>query len=281
MIVAETSAWISDAAIGHLPLVLFALCCVGGGLFVCTKGSSEGDEIARDLLHDPCADLAPAIEPPPPSVSAPKQRATAWVIGAVLVGGALMFFKQGTPVQVLSYLLLGALGGEVVHRKVCERRTKDLVRRLEFYLPTAMERVVMAVGAGLDIIPALSEAARKGTDPVSDIFRSIVSLSEGGLRVEYAIEMTAHSVPSYPVKHALSHLSLAYKQGGEVVRPLKELSDATQTQYQESVEEEIAKLPVRAVVPLMLTFTGLIICFLTVPVVQVGASLEKFAHATK
>jgi hypothetical protein len=62
---------------------------------------------------------------------------------------------------------------------------------------------------------------------------------------------------------------------------LKELSDATQTQYQESVEEEIAKLPVRAVLPLILTFTGLIVCFLTVPIVQVGASLEKFSHAAE
>jgi hypothetical protein len=35
------------------------------------------------------------------------------------------------------------------------------------------------------------------------------------------------------------------------------------------------------VLPLMLTFTGLIVCFLTVPVLQVGASLEKFSHATK
>jgi type II secretory pathway component PulF len=144
-----------------------------------------------------------------------------------------------------------------------------------------MERVVMAVGSGLDIIPALSEAARKSEDPVSDIFRSIVSRSEGGLRVEYAIQIEADTALSASVKHALMHLALAYKQGGEVVRPLKELSDATQTHYQESVEEEIARLPVRAVFPLLLTFTGLIICFLTVPVVQVGASLERFSHATK
>jgi type II secretory pathway component PulF len=144
-----------------------------------------------------------------------------------------------------------------------------------------MERVVMAVGAGLDIIPALSEAARKGEDPVSDIFRSIVTLSEGGLRVEHALRMTADTVSSTAVKHAFIHLALAYKQGGEIVRPLKELSDATQTQYQESVEEEIAKLPVRAVLPLILTFTGLIVCFLTVPIVQVGASLEKFSHAAE
>jgi hypothetical protein len=85
-------------------------------------------------------------------------------------------------------------------------------------------------------------------------------------------------VPSSSVKHALVHLGLAYKQGGEVVRPLKELSDATQQQYQETIEEEIAKLPVKAVVPLVLTFTGLIVCFLTVPVMQISVSLEKFSN---
>jgi hypothetical protein len=145
----------------------------------------------------------------------------------------------------------------------------------------AMERVVMAVGSGLDILPALSEVARKSTDPVSEIFRRIVSLSEGGMRVEHALQIVADGSPSSSVKHALVHLGLAYKQGGEVIRPLKELSDATQTHYQEVVEEEIAKLPVNAVLPLIITFTGLIICFLTVPIIQVGDSLERFSHDAK
>jgi hypothetical protein len=74
---------------------------------------------------------------------------------------------------------------------------------------------------------------------------------------------------------------MAHRQGGEIVRPLKELSDATQTAYQEAVEEMIAKLPVKAVLPLVVTFTGLIICFLTVPLMQVAAIATKVAHAAK
>jgi len=73
-------------------------------------------------------------------------------------------------------------------------------------------------------------------------------------------------------------LGLAQAEGGELVRPLRELSDATQMYYQESVEEEIARLPAKAVMPLVVTFAGLIICFLTIPLVQVGAMMEKVAE---
>jgi hypothetical protein len=51
--------------------------------------------------------------------------------------------------------------------------------------------------------------------------------------------------------------------------PLKELSDATQSFYQETIEEEIARLPVKATLPLLCTFAGLIIFFITSPLIQV------------
>lgn len=255
--------------------------CAIVGLLLWVRSSRISDDMARALLVEEAVQEGGGAYAAGPNFSPTSARLRAWIVGAMVVGVLSLFLKHGTFALCILYLALGGFAGELVFRGRVERARRDLTRRLEFYLPTAMERVVMAVGAGLDIVPALSEAARKSEDPVSDIFRSIVSLSEGGLRVERAIQMTADTVSSSPVKHALVHLALAYKQGGEVVRPLRELSDATQTQYQESVEEEIAKLPVRAVLPLMLTFTGLIICFVTVPVVQVGASLEKFSHATK
>jgi pilus assembly protein TadC len=144
-----------------------------------------------------------------------------------------------------------------------------------------MERIVMAVSTGLDIIPALGEAARGGRDPVSEDLERIVALAEGGTPVDDAIRGVSENSPSPAVKHALIHLRLAHQQGGELVRPLKELSDATQTAYQELVEEEIAKLPVKAVMPLMLTFAGLIVCFLTVPFIQVGVIASKVTHAAR
>jgi type II secretory pathway component PulF len=146
---------------------------------------------------------------------------------------------------------------------------------MEFYLPTVMERVVMGVGSGLDVVPALREAARGGQDPISELFRWIVTLSERGTPVEEAFELASQQKVTPSVKHACIHLGLAYRQGGEIVRPLKELSDATQVAYQEGVDEQIAKLPVKAVLPIVLTFTGLIVCFLTVPLIQVGSTTAK------
>jgi hypothetical protein len=83
------------------------------------------------------------------------------------------------------------------------------------------------------------------------------------------------------VKHALIHVGLAHRQGGEIVRPLKELSDATQLAYQEVVEEQISRLPVKAVLPLVITFTGLIVCFLTVPLMQVSSLTKTIVHESR
>jgi len=257
-----------------LPWVVLAL--VGGGLTLVGFKRSQADAVAATLLaseaHQPHGHGGMVRAG---SVDAARRRA--WIVGGVLFGLGVFLLNRGFSFKCVLFAALGAAAGDLYYRGKKEKLQKLTGKRLEFFLPLAMERLVMAVTSGLDIIPALSEAARKNTDPVSDVFRRIVSLSESGLRVEQAISSIANEVPSSSVKHALVHLGLAYKQGGEVVRPLKELSDATQTQYQETVEEDIAKLPVKAVLPLILTFTGLIVCFLTVPVMQISASLEKFS----
>lgn len=255
--------------------------CVVAGVFLWTKGFTSGDSVVRDLFDGNRDSEMNVVASNNPSERLGRDQMLWWIFGSLVGIGVWICCTKGGVSLAFLYGILGGGGGELARRGHHERTQRALSRRLEFYLPTAMERVVMAVGSGLDIIPALAEAAYRSEDPVSDIFRGIVSRAEGGLRVEYAIQIAAESDSSTSVKHALMHLALAYKQGGEVIRPLKELSDATQIHYQESVEEEIARLPVRAVLPLLLTFTGLIICFLTVPVVHVGASLERFSHATK
>ena len=258
-----------------LPWIFLSL--VGGGLTLISLRSGDADAVATSLLDD--ENEARATRGGKGGVhSLEAARKRAWAVGAVVLSLGILLVNRGFTPKIALFAALGGAAGELYHRGKKERAQKLLGKKLEFFLPLAMERVVMAVTSGLDIIPALSEAARKNSDPVSDVFRKIVSLSESGLRVEHAIHSVTNEVPSSSVKHALVHLGLAYKQGGEVVRPLKELSDATQQQYQETVEEEIAKLPVKAVVPLVLTFTGLIVCFLTVPVMQISVSLEKFGH---
>ncbi len=202
-------------------------------------------------------------------------------IGGVSFGALRCLLCGFSTGAVLLATVLGAFAGRLYMSRQREVSAKKEIRGLEFYLPAVMERIVMAVGSGLDIVPALQEASRGGKDPVSALLAQVVRLSEGGTPVDAAFESVATQTKSVPVRHALTHLALAHRQGGEIVRPLKELSDATQTAYQETVEEMIAKLPVKAVLPLVLTFTGLIICFLTVPLMQVGAIATKVAHVAR
>jgi Flp pilus assembly protein TadB len=217
-------------------------------------------------------------------VSGPRRyqraRVAAWIIGAVLMACMRLLLGVSGGLQELPFALLGGIAGELWYRRDKERKAARKLKSMELNLPMTMERIVMAVGSGLDIVPALREASSRADDSVSALLAEVVDLAEAGLPVAASLRSVSQGVPCPAVKHCFVHLALAYQQGGELVRPLKELSDATQAYYQESVEEEIAKLPVKAVLPLVLTFAGLIVCFLTVPLIQVGSLTSKVSHAT-
>lgn len=145
---------------------------------------------------------------------------------------------------------------------------------IEFYLPVVMERLVMAVEAGLDVIPALGaivEQSRSGEveDSVTRLLGIVYHLAEQGCGLDQSLQTVTEIVDCAALRHAFVHLGLAHREGGELIGPLRELSDSTQLYYQETVEEEIAKLPVKATAPLVCTFAGLILFFITSPVVQV------------
>lgn len=257
---------------------------IGVFLLVFSFKGGTGSDIASRLLAD--ADTPEEALPTRRFDEARESQRRSDRLKACSLGVAVCVLSRGilcgwTVGSVVVSAAVGVLVGYLVVSRREDNAKKRRLRQLEFYLPSVMERMVMAVSSGLDIIPALRESSRNAKDPVSQLLARIVDLSEHGTPVEAAFESVAKECPSLSVKHAFVHLGLAYRQGGEIVRPLKELSDATQTAYQETVEEQIAKLPVKAVLPLVLTFTGLIVCFLTVPLMQVGSITKKVAHAAK
>jgi hypothetical protein len=101
------------------------------------------------------------------------------------------------------------------------------------------------------------------------LLAQVIKLCESGLSFEQSLREVADSVKSNALRHSFIHLAVAQKEGGELIYPLRELSDATQLYFQESIEEDIAKMPIKATMPLLLTFAGLIISFMTGPVVQI------------
>ncbi len=174
--------------------------------------------------------------------------------------------------------IIGALGfGYLYQRRKSAKLQHAYIRSLEFYLPVVMERLVMAAQAGLDILPAigivcdcsLSKRADQERDPVSRLLSFAQQLTEAGMGFESALQAIAEKVECSALRHAFIHLARTHVEGGELVGPLRELSDSTQLYFQESVEEEIAKMPVKATAPLLCTFAGLMVFFLTAPLMQI------------
>ena len=205
--------------------------------------------------------------------------AAGWIVAATaLLSLLLLHFFHGAGVgQLIAVALAGLLCGSAVLRARRRRARAALSRSIEFYLPIVMERMVMAVQAGLDIVPAMRTAVFQARprcvdsrpDPVSRLLRTVLALTERGVTLEQSLREVASRVDCTALRHAFIHLAIAQREGGEIVYPLKELSDSTQLYYQDSIEEEIARLPVKATMPLLCIFAGLVICFITSPVIQV------------
>jgi Flp pilus assembly protein TadB len=186
---------------------------------------------------------------------------------------------------VIAISVLTLAIGYLAEQASARRAKREVVRQIDFFLPIVMERVVMAVEAGKDLMPALrsvvdvaeSDQSRgeRMRDPVSELVALVVALTEGGFTLETALKEVSSQVPSAALKHAFVHIAVAAQEGGELIHPLRELSDATQQYYQEQVEEEIATLPVRATVPLLATFAGLILFFITAPLMQVLGMMSE------
>lgn len=236
------------------------------------SGFIFNDDLARAGLIDPKA----------------RKSFELWNKFLPLIGGLLfllpsLFGSVKNPATVFLLVSIGLGFGLVARRYILKTKKEQYLRSLVFYLPMVMERIVMAVQAGLDIIPAINtiitvseeDEVKKPQDPVGLLLQIALRLTETGFSFEKSLKELALVVDSSAIRHAFLHLAVAQKEGGVLIMPLRELSDSTQLYYQESVEGEIAEMPVKATMPLLCTFAGLLICFLTPPFLQVLSILTE------
>ncbi|MFM1847419.1 MAG: hypothetical protein RL417_893 [Pseudomonadota bacterium] len=215
------------------------------------------------------------------------------VIGGVvfIILGALLYGTIGglSMLPLFSFLAVG-LGSAYLWNEGRRRRLLEAVeRRCNFHLPLVMEGIVMAVEAGADVLGAIrrvveTPAAVHGAateDSVTELLRQVLDRVDRGGGLEDTLREVAAESKVISIRHAFLHLALAHREGGELIKPLRELGNSTQLFFQESVEEEIAKLPVKATAPLICTFTGLVICFITVPLLQVSSMTKGAVSSSK
>lgn len=219
------------------------------------------------------------------SLKAEEQRSSflspAPLLTMLILVSANLFSAQPTISRLVVTLVIGLAIGVLIKESAQRRAIEKNKKGIDYFLPIVMERIVMAVESGLDIVPAieavitLKDDSGEDSDPVSETLAKIPRYIDAGLGFLEAINLLNKEIEAPSLKHALVHLGIAYREGGEIIHPLRELSDATQLYFQESVEEEIAKMPVKATVPLLCTFGGLIISFLTTPLIQVISITTK------
>jgi Flp pilus assembly protein TadB len=216
-----------------------------------------------------------------------RRQLTPFVAAAVFVSTRLLFFP-GTLAALVFTGLIGLAAGYLYEKYRLKKLKDNFKREIEFFLPIVMERIVMAVQSGFDVFASVKvildldenqdskkEPGYNSSDPVSRLLSIAYSLTESGLAFEQSLKEVSSKVNNSALRHAFIYLALAQKEGGELIMPLRELSDSTQLYYQESVEEQIAAMPARATLPLLCTFLGLIIFFLTAPLLQVTDITNK------
>lgn len=186
-----------------------------------------------------------------------------------------------TPFMIVAAAVFGFAGGLLLQSQKKKKLETKRRREIEYFLPVIMERIVMAVQAGLDIVAAIhtvrnlsnriqpNHSTSHKTDPVTELLNASLQLTEAGVTFDHALSEISRRTDSTALKHAFIHLSLAYREGGQIVMPLMELSSSTQVYYQETVEEEIARMPAKVTMPLVCIFAGLILLFITIPLIQV------------
>lgn len=270
-----------DAFLGLLGCVILVLS--GSALLLGTRSRTPVDVVIDLAEEGPQAGGGPTARKSSAKAQAPVATGTQ----AALLGGsgaALVGWLAGlAPGQVAVFAAVGGGAGYLVIQALSRRSKERLRQNYIFHLPLVMESIVMAVEAGADVLGAIGRVvkleddsmSRVSIDPVTSLLGVALERVEQGAGLEETLRELGAECEVTAVRHAFLHLALAHREGGELVQPLRELGNSTQVFFQETVEEEIAKLPVRATAPLLCMFTGLIICFVTVPLLQVSSMTKR------
>lgn len=201
---------------------------------------------------------------------------------SIVISAALSTFFHIHAVQSRVILFFSSFAAAyLLGNRIKSSKKEHNPKEFDFFLPLVIERITMGVQAGLDIVPAMRMACEIGNDsqkrdPVLKLLSNVINLIDAGQSVEEALQAVSDESNSIPVRHAFTHMVLAYRDGGGLAGPLQELADATHLSYQETIDEEISRLPARATLPLLMTFVGLIISLLTSPIMQI----MKLTHSS-
>lgn len=163
-----------------------------------------------------------------------------WVPGVGSSAGLVFFLTL--------FLVLGFLGPVFWVRRVAQRR-RNLIRR---QLPDMLDLITLSVEAGLGFDGAVTEAARRMKGPLAEeLLRTMREVSLGKSRAQ-ALRDMAERVKLEDLSLLVSVVHQAETLGAPMAEALKTLASELRKKRLRLLREQIARLPVKLVFPLVL-----------------------------
>ncbi|MCS7224315.1 MAG: type II secretion system F family protein [Armatimonadetes bacterium] len=197
------------------------------------------------------------------------------IVGAVLgivipTVGSIWVRELGDPTNVLLFAgilsIFGFLGPTFWLRRVAMNRRRLIMRQM----PDMLDLITLSVEAGLGFDAAVFEATRRFRGPLSDELKRVMRDVSLGKRRADALSEMAERVKLEDISLLVSAVHQAEALGSPLGDALKALAAELRKKRIRMIREQIAKLPVKLIFPLVLfIFPTLFIVLLGPAVIQV------------
>lgn len=148
-------------------------------------------------------------------------------------------------------------------------------------LPIFLEMLILLVGTGLGILPALERAIKRHSHTaLSRTFEELYTNAVAGMPLKDAFTQAIEGTQHRGLRHVLLHLDISGCEGGELIPSLRHLSEYSHTLWKLSVEHRIKRLETLIVVPVFLCVIGLMLLTAAVPLVPLFEMQERLGTET-
>ncbi len=193
------------------------------------------------------------------------------VLGVVLPSvGSIWVADLSGPNTVVIFVgilsIFGFIGPTFWLRRVANNRRRLIMRQM----PDMLDLITLSVEAGLGFDAAVFEATRRFKGPLSDELKKVMRDVSLGKRRADALSDMAERVKLEDISLLVSSVHQAEALGSPLADALKALSGELRKKRIRMIREQIAKLPVKLIFPLVLfIFPTLFIVLLGPAVIQV------------
>jgi Flp pilus assembly protein TadB len=193
--------------------------------------------------------------------------------GGALVAGAATYYFGGVDLA-LPGLMAGVLGGFAAPGFILDHRIANRHEDIMFYLPLAIEQISIGVSSSLDIGPCVQRVVmmadeRDTHNVVTELLRLVQQYVKSGISLEEALTEVGVRSGHTELKHTFLALGQVARHGGEVSKQLQELATAVASHRETDIEARIAKLELKATMPVGLAFCG----FIIIAIASIGIQL--------